>query len=125
MKTTAFTTLICTLLATSFSSAAPTERANTVSFQLANDYTGHYANVNVPADGVKHMVASLFAGTAIDVNGSPIATSAMLTAFQQDTTCTLSQNPALVVTLTAEKTWASLEQGSQINLYSAYLVCKD
>lgn len=123
MKTAAISTLFFTLLTSSLTSAAPTARTNTITFQLANDQSGAYANVDVPADGVQRTVVSLFGNTAIAQNGIPIATSAMLTAFQQDSTCTLSQNPQLIVTLNAEKTWASLEQGQQVNLQAAYLVC--
>jgi len=130
-STTAITSLIFALLSTSISAApttAPTveARANTIAFQLANDQSGHYANVNVPADGVQRTIQSLFGKTAIaNQDGIVIATSAMLSAFQQDSTCTLSQNPELIVTLNAQRTWASLEQGQQVDLEAAYLVCKD
>jgi hypothetical protein len=122
MKTTAVATLFFTLLASSFTSAAPARR-QTITLQLSNDYTGAYADINIPADGVSRSVATLYANTPIIENGTPVATSAMLTSFQQDTTCTLSQNPDLSVTLTAEDTWASLDKGAQFSLGSASVVC--
>ena len=51
MKTAAFSAIFVTLL-TTLTSAAPTARTNTITFQLANDQSGAYANVAVPADGV-------------------------------------------------------------------------
>jgi hypothetical protein len=123
MKTTAVATLFFTLLASSFTSAAPARRQTTITLQLSNDYTGAYADINIPADGVSRSVATLYANTPIIENGTPVATSAMLTSFQQGTTCTLSQNPDLSVTLTAEDTWASLDKGAQFSLSSATVAC--
>jgi len=122
MKTTAVATLLFTLLA-SFTSAAPTKRQSTITLQLSNDQTGAYADISIPVDDVSRSVASLYANTRIIENGTPVATSAMLTQFQQDTTCTLSQDPNLSVTLTAEVTWVSLDHGAPFELATATVVC--
>jgi hypothetical protein len=103
----------------------PEARTNTVTLQLSNDQSGHYADVPIPADGVQRTIESLYAGTPVASGTQILVTSAQLVQFQQDTTCVISQNPTLRVTLNAEKTWVSLEQGAVIDLESGYVVCQD
>ncbi|KAJ5692000.1 hypothetical protein N7462_001423 [Penicillium macrosclerotiorum] len=112
-------------LFTSGSLAAPTEAswATTATIQLANDQSGANANVAVPVDGVKRPVQELWGHTAVARNGLVFASSAQLTAFQQTTVCTITEEPRLSATLDAEKTWVSLG-GHVVDLCSAYVVCE-
>jgi hypothetical protein len=97
----------------------------TATIQLANDQSGANANVAVPVDGVKRSVEELWGHTAVAQHGLVFASSAQLTAFDQTTVCTITEEPHLSVTLDAEKTWVSLGgHGHPVDLCSAFVVCE-
>lgn len=96
----------------------------TATVQLANDQSGDYANVVIPVDGVKRPVQELWGNTAVAHNGLVFASTAQLTAFQQTTVCTITEErPYLDASLGAERTSVSLGQ-PVVDLCSAYIVCE-
>jgi hypothetical protein len=88
-------------------SAAPTYP--TVTVQFSNDQTGANANVPVITDGTPYAVSTLFAGTAVDINGRIIATSAQLTQFVQGTFCVVKAGDTVIGNLNTDKTFADLD----------------
>lgn len=117
--------LACALLSVS-GLASPTPQAGwktEATVQLANDQTGAYANVAVPIDGVKRPIQELWGNTAVGENGLVFASSSQLTAFDQTTVCTITEESGLIATLTAEKTWVSV--GGQVeDLCAAFIECE-
>ncbi|KAJ5368031.1 uncharacterized protein N7496_007791 [Penicillium cataractarum] len=96
----------------------------TATVQLANDQSGANANVVIPIDGVKRPVQELWGNTAVAHNGLVFASSAQLTAYQQTTVCTITEEkPHLSATLDAERTSVSLGRPI-VDLCSAYIVCE-
>lgn len=96
----------------------------TTTVQLANDQSGANANVIIPVDGVKRPVQELWGNTAVAHNGLVFASSAQLTAFQQTTVCTITEEKHhLSARLDAERTWVSLGRPI-VDLCSAYIVCE-
>ncbi|KAJ5895855.1 uncharacterized protein N7473_005254 [Penicillium subrubescens] len=96
----------------------------TATVQLANDQYGANANVIIPVDGVKRPVQELWGNTAVAHNGLVFASSAQLTAFQQTTVCTITEEKHhLDASLDAEITWVSLGKPI-VDLCSAYIVCE-
>ncbi|KAF7117629.1 hypothetical protein CNMCM5793_006721 [Aspergillus hiratsukae] len=123
MKISTNIALALAFLTSSISTIASAETPS-VTVQLANDQSGTNANVNIRADGVQHSVESLWGHTSVARNGVVYASSAQLTAFQQDTVCRIS-GPGVDVTLTAIHTWSWLQGGKVVNLHEAHIVCKD
>lgn len=121
MKTDVIIPLLCALLTTSVS-ANPVK---SVTIQLANDQSGANANVKIPADGKERSVEALWGHTSVAQHGVVYATSAQLTAFQQDTVCTISKEPHLDAMLNSRQTWVSLKHGSLVNLKGAFVECQD
>ncbi|CAI7603145.1 unnamed protein product [Penicillium bialowiezense] len=103
--------------------ATPTPQAawkTEATVQLANDQSGANANVAVPIDGVKRPIQELWGHTAVAKTGLVFASSAMLTAFDETTVCTITEESGVIATLTAEKTWRSV--GGQVeDLCSAFI----
>ncbi|KAJ5474611.1 hypothetical protein N7475_004177 [Penicillium sp. IBT 31633x] len=106
--------------------ASPTPQAGwrtTATIQLANDQSGANANVPVPIDGVKYSVQELWGNTAVAQQGLVFASSAQVTAFEQTTVCTITEESGFAVTLDAQHTWMS-ENGRPVDLCSAFVVCE-
>lgn len=91
--------------------------------QLINDQSGAWANVEIPEDGMKRSIESLWCETAVADNGLVSATSAQLTAFQQGTACAIWQHPDVNTVLDARDTWASLAGGNLVELPRGYVAC--
>jgi hypothetical protein len=93
--------------------AAPATQVRTlptVTISFSNDQSGRNAAVPIVADGNPNLVGSLFAGSAIDVNGEIIATSAQLTQFVQGTFCVIENFAGTVVAkLNTDATFADLD----------------
>lgn len=132
MKTTF--AIIAGLLATSISAAPSIKKArqtfNVVTVQLSNDQSGANAAVTIAADGAPRSIDDLFGNTAVGSNGANvIATSTQLTAFQQDTACTITLNGAIIANLNAQQTFVDLDGNpnalTPINLDGGVLTCVD
>ncbi|KAJ5587988.1 uncharacterized protein N7459_003753 [Penicillium hispanicum] len=108
-----------------FAAPTPTPQAGreiTATIQLANEESGAYADVTLPVDGVKRPVQELWGHTAVAQHGLVFASSAQLTAFEQTTVCTFTEEPRLSATVDADKTWTSLG-GSVVELCDAFVTC--
>ncbi|CAI7569135.1 unnamed protein product [Penicillium crustosum] len=106
--------------------ASPTPQAGwktTATMQLANDHSGANANVPIPIDGVKYSVQELWGNTAVAPHGLVFASSAQVTAFDQTTVCTITEESGFAVTLDAQRTWLSVD-GRPVDLCSAFVVCE-
>lgn len=106
--------------------ASPTPQAGwktTATIQLANDQSGANANVPVPIDGVKYSVQELWGYTAVAQHGLVFASSAQVTAFDQTTVCTITEESGFAATLDAQRTWVSADR-RPVDLCSAFVVCK-
>ncbi|CAI7669327.1 unnamed protein product [Penicillium bialowiezense] len=102
--------------------AEPDKRhVDEVTVQLANDQSGANANVNVPADGKKRAIDSLWGHTAVARKGVVYASSAQLTKFQQDTACEITGEHHLDAKLNSRQTWVSLQGGKVVNLKDAFI----
>ena len=125
MKLSGLTPFVLAYLATAGLAEPEKRNANEVTVQLANDQSGANANVDVPADGKKRSIDTLWAHTAVAKNGVVYATSAQLTKFQQDSVCEITGDDHLDVKLNARQTWVSLKGGAVVNLKNAFIVCDD
>ncbi|KAB8069533.1 hypothetical protein BDV29DRAFT_161363 [Aspergillus leporis] len=128
MKISTTATLVLAFLASSIAadpdSSAP-KPGNTVTVQLANDQSGAWGNADVPADGAKHSIESLYAKTNIAKDGTVSATSTQLVKFQQNTVCKISKKPGVDVTLNSRETWKSLKGGAVVKLQGGTVECKN
>ncbi|KAJ5296011.1 hypothetical protein PENANT_c001G04635 [Penicillium antarcticum] len=97
---------------------------DSVTIQLANDQSGANANVDIPTDGQKRSVESLWGHTSVAKDGVVYASSAQLVAFQQDTVCVIFGDGDHAQ-LNARQTWVSLKDGKVVKLDHAYVVCED
>jgi hypothetical protein len=61
--------------------------------------------------------------TDITEHGLVFASSAQLTAFDETTVCTITDESGFAVTLDAEQTWFSVS-GRPVDLCSAFVVCE-
>ncbi|KAJ5691672.1 hypothetical protein N7488_012407 [Penicillium malachiteum] len=123
MHFASITTLVTLLASTGLAAPAIESRGeHTARIQLANDNSGANANIVIPVDGVKRSVQELWGSTSVSKNGLVFASSAQLTAFEQTTVCTITEDPKIDVTLTAEKTWVSF--GGVTDLCAAWVVCE-
>ncbi|KAF1922868.1 uncharacterized protein M421DRAFT_426487 [Didymella exigua CBS 183.55] len=69
---------------------APTPTAVArVTIRIFNDQSGANAEATIFADGSSHSIPELFRGTAIDITGSIVGTSAQLVGFSDSTRCSL------------------------------------
>ncbi|KAI9930286.1 hypothetical protein ASPWEDRAFT_294100 [Aspergillus wentii DTO 134E9] len=127
MKITNTLPLAFFLLASAAADAEPDKEnihpVNTVRVQLANDQSGANANKQVPTDGVKHSIDSLWGDTAVARHGVVFATSAQLTANFQNTACTISQPPKVHAELDSQRTWVSLDGGKVVELDHGFITC--
>jgi hypothetical protein len=115
--------LSLSLLASLASAAAlpQTPSYQTVTVQAANDFTGANADVVVPVNAQPQLVGTLFAGTAVDVNGAIIASSAQLVANFQNVACYIA-TPAAHVELNDRRTFVS-DGGHPIDVSAATITC--
>ena len=132
MKTTL--AVILGLLATSISAAPSMKKArqtfSLVTVQLANDQSGANAAVTIAADGTARSIDDLFGNSAVGSNGANVfASSAQLTAFQQDTACTITLNGAVIANLNPQQTFVDLDGNpnalTPIDLDGGVLTCAD
>ncbi|KAJ6088236.1 hypothetical protein N7486_009497 [Penicillium sp. IBT 16267x] len=123
--TTTTTALIFSLLSsTGLAVPAKGPPAHTATIQLANDQSGANANVVIPVDGVKRPVQGLWGHTSLAQHGLVFASSAQLTAFEQTTVCTFTEElHHLTASLNAKDTFVTLGK-PVIDLCSAYVVCE-
>ena len=87
--------------------AGPT--APTATLQLANDLSGANHNAVILTDGTTYPLTDLFAGTAVDVNGQILASSAQLVAHPTYVQCAIFHPQSLVTVLTQDRTFADLD----------------
>ncbi|KAJ5667588.1 hypothetical protein N7507_003452 [Penicillium longicatenatum] len=121
-----FTTTALAYLFAATGLAAPTNGppAYTATIQLANDQSGANANAVIPVDGVKRPVQELWGHTSLAKHGLVFASSAQLTAFEQTTVCTFTEElHHLTASLDAEDTYVTLGK-PVVDLCSAYVVCE-
>lgn len=121
MKVLNVAAILSTLLAPALAGGP---QVNSATVQLANDQTGAWASMEIPEDGHRRSVESLWCESAVADDGLVSATSAQLTAFQQDTACAIWQHePEVHATLDAQRTWTSLAGGKVVELPRAYIAC--
>ncbi|KAJ5484813.1 hypothetical protein N7539_004801 [Penicillium diatomitis] len=120
---------VATALFSTIALAAPAAehgwKPQTVTVQLANEQSGAWANVVVPIDGVSRPVQELWSNTAIaaEHHGLVFASSAQLTAFQQTTHCTITEESHNVdAKLDAEHTYHAFG-GAPVELCAALITC--
>ncbi|KAJ5937042.1 hypothetical protein N7466_003492 [Penicillium verhagenii] len=121
-----FTTTFLISALASTGLAAPTNGppAHTATIQLANEHTGANANVIIPVDGVKRPVQELWGHTTVANHGLVFASSAQLTAFEETTVCTFTEEKRdLEVALDSEETYAELGK-PVVDLCAAWVVCE-
>jgi hypothetical protein len=109
-----YSTILLTTLLTALTSASPTLRRSlppvpSVTFSLANDITGTNVPKTLFADGVRHPLGDIFAGTALIKNGVLTATSGQLTMTDQSVFCVVDDGEGMVWTLNAENTFVDLD----------------
>lgn len=111
-------------------SATPLEvrQSNQVTVALSNDQSGAYAGVTFQADDTHKSVFSLFSGTSVGTGGTVKATAAQLANFAPSINCVITNNGAIVGTLTAQQTYLDLDGSSHaaipINLDNAEISCR-
>ncbi|KAJ5484679.1 hypothetical protein LT330_007910 [Penicillium expansum] len=111
-------------------SATPVEvrQSNQVTLALSNDQSGAYAGVTFQADDTDKSIFSLFSGTSVGAGGNIKATAAQLTNFAQSINCVITNNDAIIGTLTAQHTYLDLDGSSHaaipINLNNAKVHCR-
>lgn len=112
------------------SAFAEPRSAQTVTVQLANDQSGANANEAIPANGQPYLVETYWGKSVLSQKSGIYATSAQLTAFQQNTVCTIEgyHTPTAShakVMLDSRRTWVSLAGGPIVNLKDATISCRD
>ncbi|KAJ5335295.1 hypothetical protein N7452_007698 [Penicillium brevicompactum] len=124
MKFDLLTSFFLACLTTAALAEPSSYHVDEVTVQLANDQSGANANVDVPADGKKRSIDSLWGHTAVARKGVVYASSAQLTKFQEDTHCKIF-GEHLDAKLNSRQTWVSLKGGAVVALKDAYIVCDD
>ena len=125
MKFDLLTSFFLACLTTAALAEPSNQHVDEVTVQLANDQSGANANVDVPADGKKRSIDSLWGHTAVARKGVVYATSAQLTKFEEDTVCKIFGKHDLYAKLNSRQTWVSLKGGAVVTLKDAYIVCDD
>ncbi|KAJ9488426.1 hypothetical protein VN97_g4887 [Penicillium thymicola] len=111
-------------------SATPLEvrQSNQVTVALSNDQSGAYAGVTFQADDAHKSVFSLYGGTSVGTGGTVKATAAQLASFAPSINCVITNNGAIIGTLTAQQTYLDLDGSSHtaipINLDNAEISCR-
>lgn len=95
----------------------------TVTVQLANDQSGANADKKIPENGKSYLVRNIWGNSVLAQSGGIFATSAQLTAFQQNSVCTI-KGPQVNVELDSRKTWTFLAGGKIVNLWDAFVSCR-
>lgn len=95
-----------------------------VTVQLANEVSGANSDISVPVDGVPRPVQELWGSTPVSNWGIVEGTSAQLTGFEQEITCTFYGEPGIDTTLNSQQTWASFGEGKVTDLCATFLVCE-
>lgn len=117
--------VVSAFLAASISAAPAT--FPTIRVQLANDFSGANTDVYVVANDAPNDISTLFAGSAVDLNGAIIATSVQLTQFVDNISCIITAGGADVATVTTDDTFSFFngnDKAVETNLTGDVLTCE-